>query len=111
MDPGHNPPALVRLAQIEVYPTQHVAQMEAMSVQLKQAAFALEGARAAFVNNHRTVAWPNIPASLPAAAAPPAVRSDCPEPRVGTPERVAGGPASCGAFITNCSLLFSLHQS
>ena len=28
---------------------------------------------------------------------------------MGAPDRFAGNPASCGAFITNCSLIFSLQ--
>lgn len=35
--------------------------------------------------------------------------SDGPEPRVGSPECFTGDPVTCGAFLTNCFLLFSLQ--
>lgn len=44
------------------------------------------------------------PATSPCAAGGP-------EPRVGTPEHFNGDPHSCHAFLTNCSLLFSLQPS
>lgn len=52
----------------------------------------------------------STPPPAPAPAPPPATPADGPEPRVGSLERFAGDPRTCGAFITNCSLLFSLQS-
>ncbi len=50
---------------------------------------------------------PAPPAPVPAAA--PLLPTDAPEPWVGTPECYDGDPETCGPFLTNCSLLFSLQ--
>lgn len=54
-----------------------------------------------------TAARTGPPAPAPSAAALSFI--DGPEPLVRTPERFDGDPKSCNAFITNCSLLFSLQ--
>lgn len=49
------------------------------------------------------------PPPPPAPALPQVIMSDSPELLIGTPESYEGDPETCGAYITNCSLLYSLQ--
>ncbi len=117
MDPAHNPSPLSRLEAIEGVLQQHETMMSAAALEARQAAEANGQALAALAEQmqqlssllSRQAAHPPAAAS-PALAPPPLpLPADSPEPRVGTPERYDGDPETCGAFLTNCSLLFSLQ--
>ncbi len=91
--------------------------MSAAALEARQAAEANGQALAALAEQmqqlssllSRQAAHPPAAAS-PALAPPPLpLPADSPEPRVGTPERYDGDPETCGPFLTNCSLLFSLQ--
>lgn len=58
--------------------------------------------------DHQPVAGPLL---APFPAVPSAAPTDSPEPHIGAPECFAGEPASRGAFITNCSIIFSATEA
>lgn len=109
MDPAHGPLPVIRLAQIEDY--------------VQPARSSDDGGVCGSSACHRSsrpcpqkMACTASPAwHVNAASAPPSCATSCaaggPEPCVGAPERFNGNPHSCHAFLTNCSLLFSLQPS
>lgn len=61
--------------------------------------------------SHQPGGGPNVTGRTPAAASalPLVTPTDGPEPHVGAPECFNRDPRSCGAFLTNCTLLFFLQ--
>lgn len=93
---------------------QHEQIMSAAVAEARQVAASNAAALTALTNQLQQLtpilAQITTPASASPAPAPVLLPStDAPEPRVGTPERYDGDPETCGPFLTNCSLLFSLQ--
>ena len=117
MDPARSSSPLDRLERIEGVLGQHAemitaavsdAQREAESNRHTLAALASQLQQiTALLTQPAASTSPPAPVSVPVPA--PLLPADAPEPRVGTPERYDGDPETCGPFITNCSLLFSLQ--
>lgn len=104
MDPAQEIPTVVRLAHIEEYLHQHRELKDTIAVRVVRAANT-------FMLNSLDSEQLSIPTPPPAPAlvSPSATPTNSPEPLVGTPVRFAGDPAECGAFITKCTLLFTLQ--
>lgn len=109
LDPAHKPPPAIRLGKIEEVLQHQEALMVSAKVEARQAAEdngqALLAGKLQQLSARLDLTSP--PLTL-VPALPPATQANSPEPCVGRPECFAGD--SCGAFIINCSLLFSLQR-